>query len=128
MGLPGAINDTVVSSLNSRGEISRSSHGEAGKGLRRSVPRRYNGEGWGIPGKLSGTSIYPTEREPMDLPKILDELRQERQWVEEAIVALERVAGVAQRRRGRPPKWVADVNAHGGGHQATKSPQKTTSD
>lgn len=39
----------------------------------------------------------------MDLAKILAQLRQEREQIEESIVSLERLAGG---RRGRPPAWV----------------------
>jgi hypothetical protein len=43
----------------------------------------------------------------MDIEKILDELRQERQQMEEAIASLERLASQAPKRRGRPPLWMA---------------------
>ncbi len=43
----------------------------------------------------------------MDVSKILAELRQERQQIEEAIVSLERLARGRSRRRGRPPAWMA---------------------
>jgi hypothetical protein len=43
----------------------------------------------------------------MDLPKILAQLRQERELVEEAIVSFERLATASGgRRRGRPPAWL----------------------
>lgn len=45
----------------------------------------------------------------MDVSKILTELRDERQQIEEAIVSLERLARGRGRRRGRPPSWLADV-------------------
>jgi hypothetical protein len=45
----------------------------------------------------------------MDVSKILAELREERQQIEEAIVSLERLARGRGRRRGRPPAWMADV-------------------
>jgi hypothetical protein len=44
----------------------------------------------------------------MDILKMLAEFRTERQRVEEAIVALERLAGsIRGKRRGRPPKWAS---------------------
>jgi hypothetical protein len=44
----------------------------------------------------------------MDILKMLAELRQERQQVEEAILVIERLAVGAQgKRRGRPPKWMS---------------------
>ncbi|HYM10687.1 MAG TPA: hypothetical protein VEU62_08140 [Bryobacterales bacterium] len=43
----------------------------------------------------------------MDVNKILVELRQERQQIEEAIISLERLARGRGRRRGRPPAWLA---------------------
>jgi ABC-type transporter Mla subunit MlaD len=45
----------------------------------------------------------------MDVSKILAELRQEREQIEEAILSLERLATNRGRRRGRPPKWMADA-------------------
>ncbi len=39
----------------------------------------------------------------MDVTKILTELRQEREQIEEAIMSLERLARGRGRRRGRPP-------------------------
>jgi len=41
----------------------------------------------------------------MDITKILEELRRERQQLEEAILSLERLA-VGGKRRGRPPAWI----------------------
>jgi hypothetical protein len=45
----------------------------------------------------------------MDVSKILLELKQERQQIEEAILSLERLARGRGRRRGRPPAWLSDV-------------------
>ena len=45
----------------------------------------------------------------MNLEKILAELRVEREQVDAAIVALEGLSSSLPRRRGRPPKWLADV-------------------
>jgi hypothetical protein len=47
----------------------------------------------------------------MDVSKILTELKEERQQIEEAIISLERLARARGPRRGRPPAWIADVTA-----------------
>jgi hypothetical protein len=49
----------------------------------------------------------------MDVTKILDELRQERSQLEEAILSLERLASGRGRRRGRPPLWMAEAKRRG---------------
>jgi len=45
----------------------------------------------------------------MAVAKILEELRQEREQIEEAILSLERLASGRGRRRGRPPAWMAEA-------------------
>ena len=47
----------------------------------------------------------------MDVSKILSELREEREQIEEAIISLERLARGRGRRRGRPPAWMSDLTA-----------------
>lgn len=47
----------------------------------------------------------------MDVAKILAELRQEREQIEEAILSLERLAQGRGRRRGRPPAWMTEITA-----------------
>jgi hypothetical protein len=42
----------------------------------------------------------------MNLTKILTELRQEREQIDEAILSLERLAANSGPRRGRPPAWL----------------------
>ena len=42
----------------------------------------------------------------MDILKMLADLRQEREHVDEAIVVLERLAREHGKRRGRPPAWM----------------------
>jgi hypothetical protein len=42
----------------------------------------------------------------MEILKMLTELRQEREQIEEAIITLERLAQGRGRRRGRPPAWL----------------------
>ena len=50
----------------------------------------------------------------MDVNKIVFELRQERQQIEEAILSLERLARGRGRRRGRPPAWLSAVRERTG--------------
>ena len=45
----------------------------------------------------------------MDLNKILDEMREERQQLEIAIRSVERLAAGQGKRRGRPPAWMSDL-------------------
>ena len=45
----------------------------------------------------------------MDVSRILEELKAERQQIEEAIVSLERLAHGRGRRRGRPPAWMSEA-------------------
>ncbi len=49
----------------------------------------------------------------MDVAKILAELRQEREQIEEAIISLERLARGRGKRRGRPPAWLAMAKKRG---------------
>jgi len=43
----------------------------------------------------------------MDLPKILEQLRRERELLEEVIASLQKLAAASgSRRRGRPPAWL----------------------
>jgi hypothetical protein len=51
--------------------------------------------------------------QPMDVSKILEELRQEREQLEEAILSLERLARGRGRRRGRPPSWMVEAKKRG---------------
>jgi hypothetical protein len=46
----------------------------------------------------------------MDISKMISDLRQEREQIGEAIIALERLATRSGKRRGRPPAWMAAVN------------------
>ena len=45
----------------------------------------------------------------MDVTKMLTDLRQEREQIEEAITTLERLASGRGKRRGRPPLWLAEA-------------------
>ena len=49
----------------------------------------------------------------MDVTKILADLRQEREQLEEAILSLERLARGRGKRRGRPPAWMAESKKRG---------------
>ena len=49
----------------------------------------------------------------MDVMKMLGELRQEREHIEEAILTLERLARGRGRRRGRPPAWMTAIKRRG---------------
>jgi hypothetical protein len=49
----------------------------------------------------------------MNIEKMLAELREEREGVEQAILVLERIALGRGRRRGRPPKWMTHVKRRG---------------
>jgi hypothetical protein len=49
----------------------------------------------------------------MDMNKMLNELREERRGIEEAIMTLERLARGRGRRRGRPPAWMANIKKRG---------------
>lgn len=49
----------------------------------------------------------------MDINKMLAELRQEREQIEEAIMTLERLARGRGRRRGRPPAWMTEIKRRG---------------
>jgi hypothetical protein len=47
----------------------------------------------------------------LDVAKILEELKQEKEQLEQAILTLERLAVGRGPRRGRPPSWMADTGA-----------------
>ena len=49
----------------------------------------------------------------MDVSKMLADLRQEREAIEEAILTLERLAQGRGKRRGRPPSWMSDLKKRG---------------
>jgi DNA invertase Pin-like site-specific DNA recombinase len=65
----------------------------------------------------------------MDVSKILGELRQEREQLEEAIMSLERLARGRGKRRGRPPSWMVEAKKRGRpvGSKNRSSAQKTAS-
>jgi hypothetical protein len=49
----------------------------------------------------------------MDINKMLAELRNEREQVEQAIMVLERIARGQGKRRGRPPAWMSQGKKRG---------------
>jgi hypothetical protein len=49
----------------------------------------------------------------MDTTRILIQLREERDRLEEAIMSLERLVGGRRKRRGRPPAWLAETKRRG---------------
>lgn len=49
----------------------------------------------------------------MDVAKILEDLRREREQIEEAILTLERLAEGRGKRRGRPPRWLVEARKRG---------------
>ena len=49
----------------------------------------------------------------VDVTKILEELRKEREQIEEAILTLERLVENRGRRRGRPPSWLSEARRRG---------------
>jgi hypothetical protein len=49
----------------------------------------------------------------MEIVKMLAELREERERIEEAIITLERLARGRGKRRGRPPAWMTNIKRRG---------------
>jgi hypothetical protein len=62
----------------------------------------------------------------MDIHSILAELRSEKDRLEEAILTIERLAvGSLTKRRGRPPKWMAEAKGDpSGGGLTAQTPKK----
>ncbi len=58
----------------------------------------------------------------MDVQKMLAELRQEREQIEEAIITLERLARGRGKRRGRPPAWMTAAKKRMKMEEAKKAP------
>ncbi len=64
----------------------------------------------------------------MDISKILADLRKERDQLEEAILAIERLAYGRGKRRGRPPSWMVEAKTQlSVGTRKRSNGQKTTS-
>jgi hypothetical protein len=66
----------------------------------------------------------------MDIDKVLAELRAERELVEEAIIAVERITRMrGGSRRGRPPKWMAESKPRGRPNRSQKQkPERGSTD
>jgi hypothetical protein len=62
----------------------------------------------------------------MDVTKILADLRQERDQLEEAILSLERLARGRGKRRGRPPAWMTVAKKRGRPPGSKNKTQATT--
>lgn len=60
----------------------------------------------------------------MNLTKILDDLRREREQIDEAILSLERLAA-GNPRRGRPPAWLKAQQQRGRPPAAVKNSSKS---
>ncbi len=59
----------------------------------------------------------------MDLERIIADLRSEKAGIDEAILALERIAAGGQKRRGRPPAWLANLKAGKTGRKQSRPDQ-----
>jgi len=60
----------------------------------------------------------------MDLMVIIAELKRQRDGLDQAIISLQQLAvGTPTKRRGRPPKWLAEAQA---GHATTNAPVRKT--
>jgi hypothetical protein len=60
----------------------------------------------------------------MDVLKMLAELRQEREQIEEALLTLERIARGRGKRRGRPPAWMTAARKRRGRPPGSKNKPK----
>ncbi|SRR5258708_2207814 len=60
----------------------------------------------------------------MDFDALLSQLRTEREMLEEAILAFERLARGAGKRRGRPPRWLAELKTVGAQEDPLPSKKK----
>jgi hypothetical protein len=64
----------------------------------------------------------------MDLVKMIAELQAERQRIDEAIQALERLSAGKLRRRGRPPGWLKEeIQRHEADSEDDEEPPPTRS-
>src|ERR1700733_7885286 len=63
------------------------------------------------------------QEESVDTQKMLQDLRQRARLLDEAILAVERLALDGKKKRGRPPKWLVDRKAN-----AKSTPTKHPSD
>jgi hypothetical protein len=73
-----------------------------------------SGDLFAIPNREAiGKDYWGEAKHYMDVAKMLTELRQEREHIEEAILTLERLAQGRGRRRGRPPAWMSEIKRRG---------------
>jgi hypothetical protein len=54
--------------------------------------------------------MHPRYSHTMDLPAIIEGLRDERGLIEQAIMSFERLAAGQGKRRGRPPAWMKHIH------------------
>jgi hypothetical protein len=62
----------------------------------------------------------------MDVQKILEELREERAQLEQALLSLKRLAAGRGKRRGRPPAWISELKQKRGPGRPPGSKNKRT--
>ena len=67
--------------------------------------------------RIPATIVYKAAERNMDINKILADLRAEREEIDRAIAALERIGG---KKRGRPPKWMKATQEPGKADQKKK--------
>ena len=60
----------------------------------------------------------------MNLNTILEELRREREHLDQVIMSVERLALGGAKRRGRPPKWMAEAKSATSSKKAKESPKE----
>ena len=60
----------------------------------------------------------------MDVTKMLNDLRSEREQIEEAIMTLERLARGRGKRRGRPPLWLSEARKRTVGSDVPVAPPR----
>jgi hypothetical protein len=59
----------------------------------------------------------------MNVSQMIAELRSEREAIDQAIAVLQRLASTHERRRGRPPAWLADTVRGEAGPKREMSPE-----
>jgi hypothetical protein len=62
----------------------------------------------------------------MDILKMLADLREQREQIEQAIIVLERIARGQGKRRGRPPAWMPSATKRRGRPPGSKNRPKPT--
>jgi hypothetical protein len=64
----------------------------------------------------------------MDILKMLADLREEREQIDQAIIVLARIAAGQGKRRGRPPLWMASAAKRRGRPPGSKNKAKGSSE